>query len=185
MLSGEFYDTDVVIRGSRRWVPEDLAVVVVGDDPESCEYAQPSLTSVDLPLERVGYEAAAMMSRLLDNRKIIMIGIALSLGFSYEAFPVFYRSLPGFLANIAGSELLVAIGVAILLNLVFRIGIWRTAVLELAKSVHHQRAARAKPALQNFRSSRRYCTASARWASLICSAPSRSAMVRATRRTLS
>lgn len=75
--------------------------------------------------------AQVMMSRLLDNRKIIMIGVALSLGFSYEAYPAFYRSLPGFLANIAGSELLVAIGAAILLNLVFRVGIWRTAELEL------------------------------------------------------
>jgi len=70
LLSGEFYDADVVTRGSGRRVPEDVAVVVVGDDPDSCDYAQPSLSSVDLPLERVGHEAAVAISRLLEGRSV-------------------------------------------------------------------------------------------------------------------
>src|SRR4029453_10165803 len=46
-------------------VPEDVAVVGVDNDDLICELARPSLSSVVVPAERVGYEAAALLERLL------------------------------------------------------------------------------------------------------------------------
>jgi LacI family transcriptional regulator len=46
-------------------VPEEVAVVGVDNDDLICELARPSLSSVVVPAERVGYEAAALLERLL------------------------------------------------------------------------------------------------------------------------
>lgn len=48
-------------------VPEDVAVVGVDNDELLCDLARPSLTSVDLPAERVGFEAAALLDRLMSG----------------------------------------------------------------------------------------------------------------------
>ena len=46
-------------------VPDDLAVVGVDNDDLLCGLARPPLTSVATPTERVGYEAAALLDRLM------------------------------------------------------------------------------------------------------------------------
>jgi len=46
-------------------VPEDVAVVGVDNDSLMCELSRPSLSSVAIPSEQVGYEAAASLDRLL------------------------------------------------------------------------------------------------------------------------
>lgn len=46
-------------------VPDDLAVIGVHNDDLVCESIRPSISSVALPMERVGYEAAALLDRLL------------------------------------------------------------------------------------------------------------------------
>lgn len=46
-------------------VPNDVAIVGVDDDDLLCELARPSLSSVALPAERIGYEAARMLDELL------------------------------------------------------------------------------------------------------------------------
>jgi LacI family transcriptional regulator len=46
-------------------VPEDVAVVGVDNDSLMCELSRPSLSSVAIPSEQVGYEAAALLDRLL------------------------------------------------------------------------------------------------------------------------
>ncbi|WP_165228928.1 AraC family transcriptional regulator [Aquisphaera insulae] len=48
-------------------VPDDVAIVGVDDDDLLCELARPSLSSVALPSERIGREAAALLERLLDG----------------------------------------------------------------------------------------------------------------------
>lgn len=48
-------------------VPEQVAVVGVDDDEVVCETARPSLSSVDTNAYRIGYEAAAMLTRLIDE----------------------------------------------------------------------------------------------------------------------
>jgi LacI family transcriptional regulator len=46
-------------------VPEDVALLGVDNDALLCELARPSLSSVAIPSEKVGYEAAALLDRLL------------------------------------------------------------------------------------------------------------------------
>jgi LacI family transcriptional regulator len=46
-------------------MPEQVALVGVDNDDLFCELARPSLSSVAIPAERIGYEAAALLDRLL------------------------------------------------------------------------------------------------------------------------
>ena len=50
-------------------VPEDVAVLGVTDDPLVTRLATPPLSSIALPLEKLGYEAAALLDRLIRGRK--------------------------------------------------------------------------------------------------------------------
>jgi LacI family transcriptional regulator len=50
-------------------VPEDVALLGVDDDDLDCELSRPRLSSVRLPTERIGYEAAALLDRLLAGAK--------------------------------------------------------------------------------------------------------------------
>ena len=49
-------------------VPEEIAVVGVDDDALLCELCQPPLSSVRLDAERIGYEAAALLDRLMAGK---------------------------------------------------------------------------------------------------------------------
>jgi len=48
-------------------VPDDVAVVGVDNDDLLCELARPSLSSIVVPAERIGFEAAAMLDRNLNG----------------------------------------------------------------------------------------------------------------------
>lgn len=48
-------------------VPRDVAVLGVDDDPLLCELCDPPLSSVVPNPERIGYEAAALLDRLMDG----------------------------------------------------------------------------------------------------------------------
>ena len=50
-------------------VPEDIAVLGVGDDDLYCEVTRPPLSSIVLPAEQIGYEAAALLERMLAGEK--------------------------------------------------------------------------------------------------------------------
>jgi xanthine permease XanP len=73
-------------------------------------------------------------SRELDARKTFVIGVALLLGLSRPMFPGYYTALPHAVQALTGSLLSVAMLSAILLNLVFYIGLRRSTnlVLEVA-----------------------------------------------------
>jgi LacI family transcriptional regulator len=49
-------------------VPEDVAVVGVDNDEMMCELANPALTSIEQGSQRIGYEAAAALDRLMAGR---------------------------------------------------------------------------------------------------------------------
>lgn len=54
----------------RGWrVPEDVAVVAGRNEETLCEHPRPSLTSVEMGYERVGYEAARLLHQLMDGNK--------------------------------------------------------------------------------------------------------------------
>lgn len=52
-----------------RWlglrVPDDVAIVGVDNDDLLCELARPSLSSVELAADQIGYEAASLLNRML------------------------------------------------------------------------------------------------------------------------
>jgi LacI family transcriptional regulator, galactose operon repressor len=52
-------------------VPGSVAVLGCGNDPVICGLAAPSLSSVALPAERVGFEAADLLATLLTSRKVV------------------------------------------------------------------------------------------------------------------
>lgn len=51
-------------------VPEEIAVVGVEDDEALCAMSRPPLSSVALPTERIGYEAARVLDRLMHGRSV-------------------------------------------------------------------------------------------------------------------
>jgi LacI family transcriptional regulator len=50
-------------------VPDDIAVIGVDNDAALCELAIPPLTSVDVHAEGIGYEAAALLDRMMSGKK--------------------------------------------------------------------------------------------------------------------
>jgi len=48
-------------------IPEDLALVGVDNSRLICETSQPSLSSVIVPAERIGYEAASLLDRMMNG----------------------------------------------------------------------------------------------------------------------
>ncbi|HXG46903.1 MAG TPA: DNA-binding transcriptional regulator [Methylomirabilota bacterium] len=58
----------MVVQSCRRigWrVPDDVAVIGLNNDVFSCEFCEPPLTSISRHGERIGFEAAALLDRLL------------------------------------------------------------------------------------------------------------------------
>jgi LacI family transcriptional regulator len=51
-------------------VPEEVAVVGIDNDELLCELAHPSLSSVALNAERIGYEAARILDQLMSGRSV-------------------------------------------------------------------------------------------------------------------
>lgn len=51
-------------------VPDDIAVVSVDNDPVLCEVATPPLSSLDQNVQKLGYEAAAMLDQMIRGTKI-------------------------------------------------------------------------------------------------------------------
>jgi NCS2 family nucleobase:cation symporter-2 len=71
-----------------------------------------------------------MTSRLMDVRRTLVIGIALLLAFSRFLFPGFYATAPHLLQPAVSSPLVIGLIGALLLNLVFRIGIKQSASID-------------------------------------------------------
>lgn len=52
-------------------VPEEIAVLGVNDDELICEMANPPLSSIIHNARRIGYEAAAMLHRLMEGKQVM------------------------------------------------------------------------------------------------------------------
>jgi LacI family transcriptional regulator len=50
-------------------VPEEMAILGLGNDPVICGNVRPTLSSVDLNAPRIGYEAAALLDRIFHGKK--------------------------------------------------------------------------------------------------------------------
>ncbi|MEN6442011.1 MAG: solute carrier family 23 protein [Syntrophobacter sp.] len=81
-----------------------------------------------------------VMTRMLDSRKTFVTGLALMMAVSVETVPELYHGFPVALRPIFGSSLALATVTAIILNLIFRIGISSRITLELEPSgIDHQK----------------------------------------------
>ena len=73
-------------------VPEEIAVLGVNDDELICEMANPALSSVTHKTRRIGYEAAAMLHRLMQGKKVIADIEVDPLGVTRDSPPICWRS---------------------------------------------------------------------------------------------
>ncbi|OCH98167.1 xanthine/uracil/vitamin C permease [Legionella jamestowniensis] len=73
-----------------------------------------------------------MTSRNIDTRMTYVVGLALLFGLSKEIYPTFYSTLPQFLQTMTGTSLSLSVIIALLLHLLFRIGIQKQATLTLS-----------------------------------------------------
>jgi xanthine permease XanP len=81
--------------------------------------------------------------RLLDSRRILVIGLSLVLSLSRDIFPGYYASLPGYVQPFVASDLVVALLTAMILNAVFRIGVRKRQTLSLTPGADAYRVIRA------------------------------------------
>jgi NCS2 family nucleobase:cation symporter-2 len=72
-----------------------------------------------------------IMSRMIDSRKTFVIGISIIFGLSIDFAPEMYRGVHPWIQPIVSSSLSMATICAVVLNLLFRIGIARAATLTL------------------------------------------------------
>jgi NCS2 family nucleobase:cation symporter-2 len=70
-------------------------------------------------------------SRLLDARRTLVIGLSLVAGVTVEVFPGVAAAAPKLVAPLIGSSLVFSTVIALLLNLLFRLGVKKTARLTL------------------------------------------------------
>ena len=54
-------------------VPEEVAVMGVDNDDVLCNICEPPLTSIEPDTERLGYEAAAMLDRMMRGKKVKLV----------------------------------------------------------------------------------------------------------------
>ena len=57
------------LQGQRVAVPEDVAVLGVGNDALLCEFSDVPLSSIELDWEAIVYHAAAMLQQLMSGRR--------------------------------------------------------------------------------------------------------------------
>ena len=49
-------------------VPQDAAVITADDDPMKCELSRPTISAIEIPAVRIGYEAAQLLDRMMDGQ---------------------------------------------------------------------------------------------------------------------
>ena len=72
-----------------------------------------------------------IMSRMLDARKIFVVGISIIFGLSVDMVPGIYDNIHHYIQPIFSSSLSLAAVTAVVLNLIFRIGISKKKILEV------------------------------------------------------
>lgn len=93
LLAADDTHAQRAMQGAKRaglQVPDDVAILGVGNDEDFCQFAHPSLSSIDLRLERLGFEAAAVLANLIAGK----------------AAPVVTRVPPGDLIHRQSSDVL-------------------------------------------------------------------------------
>ncbi len=74
-----------------------------------------------------------MASRLLDARRTLVIGISVVVGSAAEVFPLIASAAPKALAPLVGSSLALSTLIALVLNLIFRLGVKKTVTITMER----------------------------------------------------
>jgi xanthine permease XanP len=74
-----------------------------------------------------------MMSRMLDTRRTFVLGLSILGGLMIEVFPNSVNLMPSEIAEVAGSSLVASTAIALVLNLVFRIGVRKTTTFDVER----------------------------------------------------
>ncbi|MEA3333144.1 MAG: solute carrier family 23 protein [Pseudomonadota bacterium] len=72
-----------------------------------------------------------IMSRMIDGRKTFVVGLSIIIGLSVDIVPGIYSQVPTWLAPVVSSSLAASTIMALILNLLFRIGIAQSATLKI------------------------------------------------------
>jgi len=80
-----------------------------------------------------------VMSRMIDGRKTFVIGLSIIFGLTVDLLPETHAEMPPWLAAIFSSSLSTATITAVILNLIFRIGIKSRAELQITPSATYGR----------------------------------------------
>lgn len=48
-------------------VPQDAAIITADDDPMKCELSNPTISAIEIPATRIGYEASALLDRMMSG----------------------------------------------------------------------------------------------------------------------
>lgn len=75
-------------------------------------------------------------SRMMDARRTFVIGLSFMLGLSVDLFPALFGKLPAEVQLFTSSSLVLGTLSALLLNLVFRLGVRRTQILAIDPAAH-------------------------------------------------
>ena len=75
-----------------------------------------------------------MSSRMLDARRTLVIGLSIVAGTAVEVFPTLAATAPKALSPIIGSSLVFSTLIALVLNLLFRLGVRKTLTIHLETS---------------------------------------------------
>lgn len=73
-----------------------------------------------------------IMSRLLDGRRTLVVGLSLTLALSRDLFPDVFTALPTAIRSFAASDLVIGLFTALILNAIFRIGMKTRAIMTFA-----------------------------------------------------
>lgn len=75
-----------------------------------------------------------MGSRMLDARRTLVIGLAIVAGVAVEVFPIIAASAPKAANPLIGSSLVFSTLIALVLNLLFRLGVKKTATMKVERT---------------------------------------------------
>ena len=56
-------------------IPDQVSVLGADNDPSLCEDLIPSLSSIDLATDRIGYEAAKLLDRMMDGERVTDVSV--------------------------------------------------------------------------------------------------------------
>jgi len=95
---------------NRGWrVPQDVAIITGANEETICEHPRPTLTSVEIGYERIGYEAARLLDQLMDGGRrpaepILLPALSLVVRESTDFFAVDDELIARALAYIAAKS---------------------------------------------------------------------------------